>query len=54
MTFKALKFCCNGDGKPVQPPSKVLCADCLAKLSQKFEDLRKLFEPARPSEREPQ
>jgi len=40
MTFKALTHCCNGDGRPVQPPSKVLCKECLTALSAKFDQLR--------------
>ena len=26
---KPLKFCANGDGRPVQPPSHVLCKECM-------------------------
>lgn len=37
---KPLKFCCNGDGRPVHPPSWVLCAECFAKLDAKFQQLR--------------
>jgi len=33
--------CCNGDGRPVKAPSKVLCAECLAKLSEKMNNLLK-------------
>lgn len=40
MSFKALKACVNGDGRPVQPPSKVLCRECFEVLKQQFEDLR--------------
>ena len=32
-------LCCNGDGRPVSPPSRVLCAECLAVLSAKIEKL---------------
>ncbi len=31
--------CANGCHKPVQPPSKVLCKECLEKLDRKFTDL---------------
>jgi hypothetical protein len=34
-----LKVCCNGDGRPVQPPSWVLCKECLAKLDEQFKAL---------------
>lgn len=26
--MKALASCANGDGRPVQPPSKVICREC--------------------------
>jgi hypothetical protein len=31
--------CCNGCDAPVQAPSGVLCAECLAKLDKKFRAL---------------
>jgi hypothetical protein len=31
--------CCNGCDKPVQKPSKVLCADCLDALDRKMQAL---------------
>ena len=34
--IKPLDFCCNGDGRKIQPPSKVLCAECFAKLDQQI------------------
>ena len=34
-----LKKCCNGCDAPVQPPSEVLCAECLAKLDVKMRAL---------------
>ena len=37
--FKQLKFCVNGDGKPVCPPSKVLCRDCLNDIPRKLEQM---------------
>lgn len=40
---KPLKFCCNGDGRPVQPPSWVLCAECLRKMGEKFHKLSEQF-----------
>lgn len=36
-----LEFCVNGDGKPVQPPSWVLCKECLGRLSEQFDKLRR-------------
>ena len=36
---KPLKECVNGDGRPVQPPSWVLCKECLEALSVKMHDL---------------
>jgi hypothetical protein len=36
---KPLEFCCNGDGRPVQPPSWVLCAVCFAVLHRQFQTL---------------
>jgi len=38
-TFKALKFCINGDGKPVCPPSKVLCRECLNNVRRDLEQM---------------
>ena len=32
-------LCCNGDGRPVSPPSRVLCAECGAELNEKMEKL---------------
>ena len=37
--MRELKECCNGDGRPIQWPSKVLCKECLAKLDQKMRQL---------------
>jgi hypothetical protein len=37
--MKALKFCANGDGKPVHFPSKVLCKDCFRAV---FNSLKKI------------
>lgn len=37
---KPLTTCCNGDGRPVHPPSWVLCQECFAVLREKFERLR--------------
>jgi len=33
------RYCVRGDGRPVCPPSKVLCKECLKKLDAKFEAL---------------
>ena len=40
-----LASCCNGDGRPIQPPSKVLCAECLAKLDAQFQSLKRALAP---------
>lgn len=32
--------CCNHPDRPVRPPSKVLCAECFAKLDAKFRALK--------------
>jgi len=34
--MKALKFCVNGDGRPVSSPSKVLCRECTDKIGVKL------------------
>lgn len=39
--MKPLKSCCNGDGRPVKPPSFVLCAECFAALDKQMNDLLK-------------
>ena len=30
------RICHNGDGRPVQPPSRVLCRECLDALTEKI------------------
>lgn len=37
--MKPLTACCNGDGRPIQPPSKVLCKKCLAELDRQMHAL---------------
>lgn len=37
--MKPLKYCYNGDGHPVCPPSKVLCRECLDKVSLDIENM---------------
>ena len=37
--MKPLKKCYHGCNKPPMPPSKVLCEDCLNKISDKFEEM---------------
>ena len=37
---KPLTVCCNGDGRPVHPPSWVLCRECLAVLDAKVHALK--------------
>lgn len=39
--MKALKYCVNGDGNPVCPPSKAICRQCMDKIS---ENLRKMID----------
>lgn len=34
--MKPLVNCVNGDKRPVQPPSAVLCKECLANLNKKM------------------
>lgn len=36
---KPLAACVNGDGRPVHPPSFVLCKECFAVLNQKMQKL---------------
>ena len=40
--------CVNGDGRPISPPSAVLCRECLRGLTVKMENLRSLFDPTPP------
>jgi hypothetical protein len=45
--MKPLKCCCNGDGRPVCAPSKVLCKECLEALDKKInETFGKFFKTA--------
>lgn len=37
--MKALRFCANGDGNPVCPPSKVICRKCMDKITSSMEDI---------------
>jgi len=46
-----MKYCVNNDGKPVHPPSKVLCKECLEALGKKMMGLKELFKPAKESEK---
>ncbi len=39
--MKPLKFCANGDGNPVCPPSKVICRKCLDKISSNLSSMIK-------------
>ena len=39
--MKALKYCYNGDGNPVCPPSKVICRACMDKIRRTLEDMIK-------------
>lgn len=38
-----LKRCCNGCPDPPQPPSLVLCKECLAKLDAKWQALAERY-----------
>ena len=42
--FKPLKFCVNGDGNLVCPPSKVICRECMNKISHTFSEMIKEME----------
>ncbi len=37
MAFKPLKWCVNGDGRPVSPPSKVICRECQDAITAKLD-----------------
>jgi len=37
--FKALKYCANGDGNRVCPPSKVICRECMDKISNTLTEI---------------
>ena len=38
--MKPFKWCCNcGPGHPVCPPSKVICRECLNKISDTFQKM---------------
>lgn len=43
-TGKIPTLCVNGDGRPICPPSKVLCRECLDKLSNKMQEILNHFE----------
>lgn len=32
-----MKLCVNGDGRPVCPPSKVICKECMDAITAKLE-----------------
>ena len=32
-------LCANGCGKPICPPSRVICRDCLDRITQQMEDM---------------
>jgi hypothetical protein len=39
--MKALKYCANGDGKPVHYPSKVLCKSCFRNVFNSLKIIEK-------------
>jgi hypothetical protein len=45
--FKALTVCANGDGRPVSPPSLVICRECQDKIGA---TLRAMVERGRPGD----
>ena len=46
--MKPLAKCAHGCNKPPKPPSKVLCEDCLEKVSASFDIMiKKMAEKAR-------
>ena len=57
--IKPLAACVNGDGRPVHPPSFVLCKECFTVLDQQMRKLgerlgideKSLLPPLRPSPR---
>lgn len=34
--MKALKWCANGDGRPVSPPSLVICRECQDEIGRRL------------------
>ena len=31
--------CVNGDGRPIAPPSKVICKECMDKITKRMQDI---------------
>ena len=42
--FKNLEYCANGDGNKVCPPSKVICRECMDKISDTLTKLSNQLE----------
>lgn len=42
--MKPHKSCVNGDGRPIQPPSEVLCAECFRQLGEQVRGLPDVFD----------
>lgn len=40
---RAARPCVNGDGRPVHPPSRVLCKPCFEELDEKMRNLADLL-----------
>lgn len=34
--MSAARLCCNGDGRTIQPPSNVLCRECMDGIGKKM------------------
>ena len=50
--MKERTVCVNGDGRPIRPPSAVLCKGCLQKLTEKWEKIAKEWPVGDVEERE--
>ena len=50
--MKPLEYCVNGDHRPVQPPSRVLCQECFAVLDQQMHALGKVMDVPCPATQE--
>ena len=37
--MKSLILCANRDGRPVSPPSKVICRECQEQITRNLEDM---------------
>jgi len=51
MSAPAVKLCANGDGRPVCPPSKVICRECTDNITATLHGMLKKAEEAEALER---